>query len=127
MGGHQLMPKTLKMGIALKPISLAATMRTIQTDVEAGSAERARMYHTARWQRARLQFLADNPLCIECHRAGIVAAAAVVDHRDGHQRSDWRARFWDERTWQPLCLDHHNAKSARELAQWNRAAGSSQK
>jgi 5-methylcytosine-specific restriction enzyme A len=116
--------RTLHMGIQHRTIDLAATARVIPGDQEAGSAERSRLYHSARWQRARLRFLADNPLCIECHRAGIVAAAVAVDHRDGHQRGDWRTRFWDETRWQPLCVDHHNRKSASELAEWNRAAGS---
>lgn len=108
-----------------RAIDLAATARGAarRPDDEIANAERVRLYHTAKWQRRRLAFLQSNPLCVECTRAGLVVAAVAVDHRDGHRHTSWRARFWDEARWQPLCIDCHNRKSASELAEWNRMGG----
>jgi len=99
-----------------------AVAKAPPTDLEAGSAERARLYHTARWLRARHAFLVAHPLCITCEQAGFIVAAVAVDHRDGHRRTDWRGRFWDQTRWQSLCAACHNQKSAKELADWNASA-----
>ena len=115
--------KTLKLHIQHRPIALAATHASTASDQWAASAERVRIYHSGRWQRARLRHLRDHPLCVECTAAGLVVAAVAVDHRDGHRTGNWRDRFWDEALWQSLCLDCHNAKSAKELAEWNRLGG----
>ena len=110
--------------IQRRPVNLAVTTATTASDQRAASAERAGMYHTARWRHARLRFLREHPLCVQCAAAGMVVAAAAVDHREGHRHGRWRERFWDEATWQALCLNCHNVKSAKELAQWNRIGGS---
>jgi 5-methylcytosine-specific restriction endonuclease McrA len=114
--------KTMRIVPSHRAINLAVA-KAPATDLAAGSAERVALYHTARWQHARRRFLAEHPLCVVCEAAGYVIAAVAVDHRDGHCRTDWRPRFWDETTWQGLCTDCHNQKSARELAAWNRGAG----
>jgi len=49
--------------------------------------------------------------------------ATVLDHRDGHQREDWAARFWGRRTGQPMCAYCHAKKSGAELAQWKDKGG----
>ena len=105
------------------PVSLASTRVTTGSDQRADSKERASLYHSGRWQRARLRFLRLHPLCVECTAAGLVVAASAVDHREGHRTGQWRERFWDEAAWQALCLNCHNVKSARELAEWNRLGG----
>lgn len=64
-----------------------------------------------RWRRARAMFLARNPLCLECAKAGTDAAATVVDHIEPH-RGD-KVKFWDESNWQPLCKEHHDLKTIR--------------
>jgi 5-methylcytosine-specific restriction enzyme A len=64
------------------------------------------------WQKARRQFLALNPLCVECRELGVMTPAAHVDHRVPH-RGDM-VLFWDQGNWQALCVRHHNQKSARE-------------
>jgi 5-methylcytosine-specific restriction protein A len=87
-----------------------------------GSAERQRLYRTARWLRLRIEQLQRCPLCVLCEREGIVRAAEVADHRDGH-RGNWRARFWDLEGLQSLCLDHHRAKSGNEYAEWLKGNG----
>jgi hypothetical protein len=63
------MVKTMRTALAVRPISLGAR-GPAPTDREAGSAERARLYQSARWQRARLRFLRANPLCIACTARG---------------------------------------------------------
>ena len=73
-----------------------------------------------RWQRARVQFLADNPLCKFCEQRGRLTPAAVVDHIKPH-RGD-RALFWDVSNWQPLCKKCHDSAKARE--EHGRASGS---
>ena len=117
--------KSLRISLPHRPLDLASTTHaSTATDQRAASAERAGLYHSARWQRARLRYLRDNPLCATCGAAGLVVAAFAVDHSEGHRTGDWRARFWDEATWQALCLACHNTKSATELAAWNRIGGS---
>lgn len=111
--------KMLRITTGHRPISLAS-IKPMPSDVEAGSAERARLYCSGRWRRARLRFLAGHPLCVLCEQAGCVVAAVAVDHRDGHRTVTWLHRFWDETRWQGLCLNCHNRKSATELAEWNR-------
>ena len=78
------------------------------TPAEARAARR-----TARYQRARAAFLADNPLCAECRREGRTVGAAELDHvvpiAEGGD-------FWDRANWQGLCGPHHEAKTATENA-----------
>jgi hypothetical protein len=82
-----------------------------------GSAQRQRLYKTARWLRLRLEQLREHPLCALCEREGRVTAAEVADHRDGH-KGDWRGRFFDIEGLDSLCLYHHRIKSGNELADW---------
>lgn len=108
--------RPLRLGAGLPQARLTAPVMRLPTQMEQGNAERAVLYRSRRWRRERAAFLARNPFC------GCGRRARIVDHRDGHQREDWRARFWDVSTWQPMCDDCHAAKSAHELAAW-RAAG----
>jgi hypothetical protein len=84
---------------------------------ENGSAERRRLYKTARWLRLRLEQLQLHPLCVLCEREGRIVPAEVADHRDGH-RGDWRERFFELDALQSLCLEHHRIKSGKEYADW---------
>jgi 5-methylcytosine-specific restriction enzyme A len=120
------MVKQMKTGSTARQIDLgkgSGRPAMMTTELERAGAERRALYHSQRWLRVRRQFLMDHPLCIECEREGLVVAAVVVDHRLGHQRADWRERFWDTSTLQGLCLDCHAKKSAAELAEWVRAGG----
>lgn len=74
-----------------------------------GSA-RERGYTTA-WDKARMRYLSEHPLCVECEKMGRLVPAVVVDHITPH-RQDYQL-FWDEANWQGLCVPHHNAKTAR--------------
>lgn len=74
------------------------------------------------WQRFRLAWLADHPLCRECEEKDLVVEATDVDHIIPHRGDP--VRFWLG-PFQSLCGSCHGRKSAREgqaLAQ-GKAAG----
>jgi 5-methylcytosine-specific restriction protein A len=66
---------------------------------------RSRGYN-ARWDKARATYLAHNPYCKPCQRAGIKALATHVDHLIPH-RGD-QTLFWDKNNWMGLCSTCHN-------------------
>lgn len=72
---------------------------------------RERGYSTD-WTKASVSFRRLNPLCVECEKKGIVAAATCVDHIVPH-RGDL-GLFWDTDNWQSLCETCHARKSASE-------------
>jgi 5-methylcytosine-specific restriction endonuclease McrA len=116
---------TMRIGTAVRSMTLAAPVARILTEQERGHAERQKLYRSRRWKQERRAFLKANPFCQqETPRGQCARRATIVDHVDGHQRPDWMARFWDRRTWQPMCRTCHAAKSARELAAWNQAGSS---
>ena len=80
----------------------------------AAGTERQRLYQTARWRKLRKAHLATEPLCVHCQREGRVVQAAVVDHILGHDRPDWRERFFDPANLMSLCKPHHDRKTGRE-------------
>lgn len=69
-------------------------------------------YGLAPWKRARLRFLAENPLCVECQRQGRITPANEVDHIVPHKGN--RELFWNRDNWQGLCSQCHSAKTMRE-------------
>jgi len=68
--------------------------------------------YDARWRKVRLQYLRENPLCVECLKEGKVTPATVVDHIKPHHGD--KELFWDRNNWQALCEYHHNVKTAKE-------------
>ena len=66
----------------------------------------------SRWQRARLAYLQQHPLCVQCQNAGRITPADVVDHIIPH-RGD-KELFWDSSNWQPLCKKCHDTKTREE-------------
>lgn len=66
-----------------------------------------------RWQKARATFLKRSPVCVACEAEGRITLARVVDHIIPHRGN--QALFWDTSNWQPLCIRHHNAKTAKGL------------
>lgn len=67
--------------------------------------------YTYEWQRARLDYLAEHPLCVMCKAAGRVSEATIVDHRTPH-RGD-QVLFWDRSNWQALCVNCHSMHKQR--------------
>lgn len=79
---------------------------------DANRANSCQRGYDAQWRKARLQWLAEHPLCEECERQGLTTVATVVDHRVPH-RGDAEL-FWDSaHNWQSLCVYHHNRKTAK--------------
>ncbi|MBV8780945.1 MAG: HNH endonuclease [Phycisphaerae bacterium] len=72
------------------------------------------------WQKVRLIHLRENPLCVQCLKAGDTVSATVVDHIVPH-KGDY-ARFWNQDNWQSLCARCHNRKTAKEDGGWGRPA-----
>lgn len=71
-----------------------------------------RLYDAA-WQKARLVFLEEHPLCSFCLLRGEVVAATVVDHKIPHRGCE--KLFWDKNNWQSLCqCCHDSTKQAIE-------------
>ena len=77
---------------------------------EARSA--AKRGYGSKWQKARKQFLAANPLCVECLKEGRYVKATDVDHVVPH-RGDLKL-FWDRGNWQALCHSHHSIKTGTQ-------------
>ena len=88
--------------------------RDRRADERRGSA-RSRGYD-GRWERARLLFLSEHPLCLGCEAVGVVEAATIVDHVVPH-RGDMEA-FWNESGWQACCAWHHDVVKQRLEAQY---------
>ncbi len=98
----------------IRRLDLAAAVRRLPTELEAGNAARATLYASPKWRNERRAFLKLHPACIT---PGCGQRAVVIDHRDGHE-GDWPARFWNQKTWQPMCLICHARKSRAELTSW---------
>ena len=86
-----------------------AAVRQI-ADQRRGSA-RQRGY-TGEWEKARLAYLREHPLCRICEGKGRVVSAAVVDHVVPHRGHP--GMFWDQQNWQALCKPCHDIKTAKE-------------
>ena len=65
-----------------------------------------------RWRKERLDFLHDNPLCVECHKVGAYEAATVVDHIVPFRGNE--ELQWNRNNWQSLCKPHHDWKTLTE-------------
>ena len=68
---------------------------------------------TARYQRERAAFLAENPLCAACLRDGRHVGADDLDHVVPVEAG---GSYWDWSNWQGLCRPCHEAKTAAENA-----------
>lgn len=77
-----------------------------KTRYEAHRESSTKRGYNARWRKARLTFLAREPLCWMCMTRGIVKGAVLVDHWFPH-RGDSKV-FWDTKHWAPLCESCHN-------------------
>lgn len=69
-------------------------------------AKTAARGYGGKWQRERLVFLREHPLCVMCQEQGRVTVATVVDHIIPHKGDP--KLMWDRSNWQPLCATHHN-------------------
>ena len=81
-----------------------------EQDSRRGSA--AERGYDGRWQKARLLYLKQHPLCVHCQTESTTRAATVVDHVVPHKGD--KQLFWDENNWQALCKRCHDVKTASE-------------
>jgi 5-methylcytosine-specific restriction protein A len=95
--------------MSTKPKSRHAYQAPKHVRENRGSA-RERGY-TREWEKARLRFLMDHPLCRHCEAQGIVQAAEEVDHIVPH-RGDMEL-FWAMANLQALCKRCHSQKTRR--------------
>jgi 5-methylcytosine-specific restriction protein A len=79
------------------------------SDAARGTA--AQRGYGSRWQRARLSFLAEHPLCVDCKAAGKVTAADTVDHRVPHKGDT--TLFWDVSNWEACCASCHSRRTMK--------------
>ena len=86
--------------------------RAIKKTTHRARENAAQRGYDRKWRTARAAYLATHPLCVDCEHAGLVVAATVVDHVQPHRGN--HGLFWDPSNWQPLCKQHHDAKTARE-------------
>lgn len=84
---------------------MAASWRTDRRK----TAERG---YGGKWQRERLRFLDDNPICERCDAEGRATPATVVNHRTPHRGN--QKLFWDRKNWESACERHHNSDIQRE-------------
>jgi len=109
--------------------------RQREYDRQRDQQEWRRWYKTAKWQRARADFLAepDNQFCIRCRADGLLNPG--IYHKDGTPETNRRrlhlvvnhklrhngdpTLFWDRANWEPLCPDHHDIDvQAEERRGW---------
>lgn len=78
-----------------------------------GMASSSQRGYGNKWQKARLQFLKDNPLCKFCLEStpSRITLATVVDHIKAHKGNS--KLFWSHSNWQPLCKPHHDSTKQR--------------
>ncbi|ECT1023834.1 HNH endonuclease, partial [Salmonella enterica] len=79
----------------------------------------------SKWDKARLVFLREHPLCVMCQEQGRVVLATVVDHIKPHRLKEAllsekpvaiaqaQKLFWDRKNWQGLCKSHHDSTKQR--------------
>jgi 5-methylcytosine-specific restriction protein A len=94
--------------------------KTMQEDKDKQKAvkdkERLNSYqrgYNKRWQAYRLEFLKDNPYCVECLKFDIHTAANEVDHIIPF-KGDYDL-FWNYNNHQSLCKICHSKKTRKEI------------
>lgn len=75
------------------------------------NADVRKWYHTARWQRLRLQVQQEQPLCDDCADEGRVESGTDVDHTIPHRGDP--VLFWNRSNLRNKCHRHHSQKTAR--------------
>lgn len=88
--------------------------RVLFANINSTRGNRHERGYTNAWARAAASYLAQHPLCLECHAHGRIVASAVVDHRTPHRGNE--RLFWDLQNWQALCRICHNKKTGLEIA-----------
>lgn len=77
-----------------------------------GGTEFSRLYRTARWQRTRKAQLEREPLCSRCAARGVITAATVCNHTNGHPAGETEEQFWGG-PFDSQCATCHSGETAR--------------
>lgn len=77
-----------------------------------GGTAFAHLYRTARWQRLRKGQLEREPLCWRCSTRGVLTAASVCNHSNGHPAGETEEQFWDG-PFDSQCAACHSGETAR--------------
>lgn len=76
--------------------------------------ERQKIYNTSTWQKLRLSYMQQHPLCEECLKKGIIRSAKDIHHIISFMTTDdmcERERLaFDSSNLQALCRECHNEK-----------------
>ena len=72
--------------------------------------DQRRERNTPRYKRMRRLFLAENPLCAVCAKAGKTVSADEIDHVIPVRKAP--QHFW--KGWQAICRPCHEIKTAQE-------------
>jgi 5-methylcytosine-specific restriction protein A len=97
----------------------AANMRLASDDYRRTEKRLAmnRFYASPRWRRLRRAFLAEHPLCAECHQAGRIEPAIDVHHINARESNQEIAFDWDNL--QSLCKACHSKKTRKSRGDSN--------
>ncbi|MEW5952645.1 MAG: HNH endonuclease [Bacillota bacterium] len=80
-------------------------------DKQRGTA--AQRGYGGRWQRYRLQYLKEHPLCVICFKANKLTPSRHVDHIIAVSGPN-DPLFWDGDNHQALCANCHSRKTVKE-------------
>jgi 5-methylcytosine-specific restriction enzyme A len=107
-------PKLTMLKPRVQPMPAQTRIATIgESGWRRSDATTAERGYGSRWQRARVRFLREHPLCAMCDAENPprLTPACIVDHKVPH-RGD-QDLFWDESNWQSLCTTCHNSHKQR--------------
>ncbi|HGW3732853.1 TPA: HNH endonuclease signature motif containing protein [Citrobacter freundii] len=98
--------------------------RNAQRQSDSRRGTRTERGYSNRWGEYRLLFLKANPLCAQCHNAGVYKQATIVDHIIPIE-GEGDVLFWPASNHQPLCAACHGRKTAATdpLTKQQRKAG----
>ena len=75
--------------------------------------ERQKIYNTTTWQKLRLSYMQQHPLCEECLKKGIIKSAKDIHHKVSFMTVDDKAErerlAFDSDNLMALCRECHNA------------------
>ena len=83
-----------------------------QHNPDANRPNSYRRGYTKAWQRYRIQYLAEHPVCVACLKRGELRETTVVDHIIPHKGN--MKLFWDRANHQALCKRCHDSKTAKQ-------------
>lgn len=107
------MPRLTSLGSNLGKLS--NRLQPLQAGWRAPNAGSTKRGYGYAWQKLRVAFLQQHPLCVMCMADGRTTSASVVDHIVPHEGD--HAKFWDQGNLQSLCAHcHSSAKQRAERA-----------